>query len=79
MKRPNTKKALTTITVITLILGAALTYGLTRGHSVNAESAHSQPNIAAAIPAAANSSTTLAAAQGGVIYVANTHLCPELQ
>src|SRR6185436_20850992 len=67
MKRLNTKKTFTTITVITLALGATLTYGLTRGHSVNAESAHSQPNIAAAIPAAASSSTTLAAAQGGVI------------
>jgi len=67
MKRANTKKALTTITVITLALGATLTYGLTRGHSVKAESAHSQPNIAAAIPAAASSSTTLAAAQTGVI------------
>src|SRR5262245_2834404 len=67
MKRPNTKKAFTTITVITLVLGASLTYGPTRGHSVKAESAHSQPNMAAAIPAAASSSTTLAAAQSGVI------------
>ena len=63
MKRPNTKKAFTTITVITLVLGASLTYGPTRGHSANAKSAHSQPNIPAAMPAAASSSTTLAAAQ----------------
>jgi hypothetical protein len=63
MKRPNTKKAFAAMTVISLALGAVLIHGLTRGHSVNAESAHSQPDIPAAIPAAASSSTTLAAAQ----------------
>src|SRR5687767_15161005 len=78
MKRSNTKKALTTITVITLVLGASLTYGPTRGRSVNAKSAHSQPNITATMPAAASSSTTLAAAQGVImsqtpIYALNSN------
>jgi Domain of unknown function (DUF4394)/Carbohydrate binding module (family 6) len=72
MKIPNTKKAFTTITVITLVLGASLTYGSTRGHSVNAKSAHSQSNIPAAMPAAASSSTTLAAAQTGGITMPQT-------
>ena len=72
MKRPNTKKAFTTITVITLVLGASLIYGPTRGHSANAKSAHSQPNLPVAIPAAASSSTTLAAAQTGGITMPQT-------
>jgi hypothetical protein len=41
MKRPDMRKALAATTVITLALGASLTYGLMRGLSVNAKSAHS--------------------------------------
>jgi len=47
------------MTFILLALGVSLAYGLMSGHSVKAKSAHSQPNI----PAAASSSTTLAATQ----------------
>jgi len=72
MRRPNTKKAFAATTVILLALGASLTYGLMRGHSVNAKSAHSQPNMPAAIPAAASSSTTLAAAQTTGVFIPST-------
>ena len=68
------------MTFILLALGVSLAYGLMSGHSVKAKSAHSQLNISAAIPAAASSSTTLAAAQGGLfirpttpIYALNTN------
>jgi Domain of unknown function (DUF4394) len=80
MKKPNMKKAFAAMTFISLALGASLAFGLMIGHSVKAKSAHNQPNISAAIPAAASSSTTLAAAQGGLfirpttpIYALNTN------
>src|SRR5262245_37123788 len=63
MKRPDTRKALAAVTVITLALGASLAYGLMGGNSVKAKGPHNQSNITAAMPAAATSSTTLAAAQ----------------
>jgi len=59
MCRSKTKKSFAVITFILLALGASLAYGLMSGQSVNAKSAHSQPNM----PAAASSSMTLAAAQ----------------
>jgi Domain of unknown function (DUF4394) len=76
MKKPNMRKAFAAMIVISLALGVSLAYGLMGGHSVKAKSAHSQPII----PAAASSSTTLAAAQGGLfirpttpIYALNTN------
>src|SRR5262245_55077027 len=59
MRRPKTTKAFAAMTFILLALGASSAYGLIRGHSVKAKSARIQPNT----PAAASSSTTLAAAQ----------------
>ena len=68
MRRPNTKKAFAAMTVILLALGASLAYGLMSGHPVNAKSAHSQPNM----PAAVSSSMTLAAAQTAGIIMPTT-------
>jgi hypothetical protein len=72
MKRRNTKKAFATITVISLVLGASLTYGLAGGRSASAKSAHGQPNIAAAMPVAASSSASLAAAQNSGVMMPQT-------
>src|SRR5262245_42185276 len=72
MRKPNTKRAFAATTVILLALCASLTYGLSRGHSVNAKSAHNQHNTPATIPAAASSSPPLAAAQTTGVIIPST-------
>jgi hypothetical protein len=72
MRRPNTKKAFAAMTVILLVMGVSLTYGLISGRSASAKSAHNQPNMPATIPAAASSATALAAAQTTGIMMPST-------
>jgi Domain of unknown function (DUF4394) len=66
MKRPNLKKAFTTLTITSLAVAASLTYSLMSGHSTSAKSAYAPSNISAA-PAASSSAASVAAQITGVV------------